>query len=61
MSIFLKAEKFGLWAPHERIFKIEKGFPILMNYLDVVGRMLSDRHFDQAKKLALEARRLIEK
>jgi hypothetical protein len=61
MSVFLKAERFGLWAPHDRIFKVKDAFPVLMNYLDIVGQMLSDGHFNQAKKLALDAKRAIDK
>jgi hypothetical protein len=61
MSISIKAKEFCLWAPDHRIFNVEEGLPILMNYLDVVGQMLRDGHFDQAKRLALDAKRIIER
>jgi hypothetical protein len=56
MSAFIEAERFGLWAPLNELYKRQDGGAILANYLHIVGTMLRDGHFKQAKKRAQEVR-----
>jgi hypothetical protein len=56
MSAFIEAEGFGLWAPVNELYERQDGGVIMVNYLRLVGTMLSDGHFKQAKKRALQAR-----
>lgn len=56
MSAFIEVETFGLWAPVEELHDREDGGRILINYLRIVGTMLRDGHFKQAKIRALQVR-----
>jgi hypothetical protein len=60
MSAFINVEGFGLWAPVNQLFDRPDGANILMNYLSLVGTMLSDGHFGQAKIRAEQARQAAE-
>jgi hypothetical protein len=64
MSAFIKAKQFGLWAPDLSVpTNVLEGLGpdqfrnILHSYLLLVGRMLNDGHFTEAKKVALEAKK----
>ena len=56
MSIFIEAESFGIWAPVDQFYERQDGGAIMINYLCIVGTMLKDGHFEQAKKRALQAK-----
>ena len=59
LSMFIRTKKAGLWTPGNEIFRIPAGQAILPNFLKAVGTMLSDGHFSEAKKLALNAKQTI--
>jgi hypothetical protein len=59
MSAFIEAEGFGVWAPVNELDAIEAGGVIMVNYLRVVGTMLEDGHFRQAKMRALEVKNFV--
>jgi hypothetical protein len=60
MSIFIRVEKIGLWAPVDQLYDREDGATVLVNYLRMVGTMLADGHFKQARKRALECKTFVE-
>ena len=51
-SAFISAKKIGLWVPGERAFQLS-GASFLCEYLRLMGRLLEDGHFDEAKREAL--------
>jgi hypothetical protein len=58
-SCFVSARKVGLWVPDARMFRVHPVFVdriqnILLNYLLHVGTLLSDGHFAEAKRAALQ-------
>jgi hypothetical protein len=59
-SMAIKAKQFGLWFPGPEIFRIRSGANILANYLYVVGSLLVDEHFTEARAMALDAKGQIE-
>jgi hypothetical protein len=59
MSAFIEAEWFGLWTPVDQLYSCPDGGTILVNYLRIVGVMLRDGHFEQAKKRALQTRAFV--
>jgi hypothetical protein len=59
MSAFIEAEGFGLWAPVNELYARPDGGTIMVNYLRVVGTMLGDGHFKQARKHALHAKAFV--
>jgi hypothetical protein len=60
MSAFINAESFGIWAPVNELYERADGAAIMINYLSIVGTMLSDGHFKQAKLRAKQARQFME-
>jgi hypothetical protein len=56
VSAFIAAKGFGLWVPVDELYRRQDGGAIMVNYLRVVGTMLRDGHFKEAKKRALEAK-----
>ncbi len=54
-STLLKAEKIGIWTPGSDIYQHPNGFNLLLGYLRMVGALLADGHFDEAKSAALGA------
>ena len=52
MSAFVTARKFDLWVPGERAFQLSDA-SFLCEYLRLMGRLLEDGHFDEAKREAL--------
>lgn len=62
MSIFIKAEQIGIWAPTGQPYEIKAptGPNILINYLRFVGTMLADGHFTQARKRANQLKGALE-
>ena len=60
MSAFIDAEKFGIWAPVGQLESLKDGGSILVNYLRIVGTLLKDGHFKQAKLRALQAKQYAE-
>jgi hypothetical protein len=61
MSVFINAEKFGIWAPVDQMYDRTDGANIIINYLRIVGTMLADGHFKQARKRALQAKQFVER
>jgi hypothetical protein len=59
MSLFIDAEGFGIWAPVDELYERQDGAAIMVNYLRIVGTMLKDGHFQQAKKRALQVRAFV--
>jgi hypothetical protein len=59
MSAFIEAEGFGLWAPVDQLENRQDGGAIMVNYLRIVGTMLKDGHFKQAKDRALQAKKIV--
>jgi hypothetical protein len=53
-SAFIQAKKIGLWSPDDRIYQINRGGDVLMDYLRNVGRLLADGHFTEAEQTALQ-------
>jgi len=60
MSAFIEAESFGLWTPVDHFYDRQDGGNIMVNYLRVIGTMLRDGHFKQAKIRALQVKALVE-
>jgi hypothetical protein len=56
MSAFIVARGYGLWTPVDELYKRQGGGAIMVNYLRVIGTMLVDGHFQEAKRRALQAR-----
>ncbi|MGA7185138.1 MAG: hypothetical protein WBY67_17880 [Pseudolabrys sp.] len=52
VSAFISAKKIGLWVPGERAFQLSDA-SFLCEYLRLMGRLLEDGHFDEAKREAL--------
>jgi hypothetical protein len=52
VSAFISAKKIGLWVPGERAFQLSDA-SFLCEYLRLIGRLLEDGHFDEAKREAL--------
>lgn len=61
MSVFIEAERFGVWAPVGNFESLKDGGAVLTNYLRIVGTMLKDGHYKQAKIRALQAKAYAEK
>jgi hypothetical protein len=60
-ACFVKAEKLGLWYPDDRTFQVRPLFAdriqhTLLMYLLHVGKLLSDGHFAEAKRVALQSK-----
>jgi hypothetical protein len=51
MSAFIKAKQVGLWTPDVRM-----PINVVMDYLRHVGTLLSDGHFREAKRVALQSK-----
>jgi hypothetical protein len=60
MSAFIKVERIGVWAPVDQPYGRLDGANILVNYLQLVGTMLSEGHFKQARKRAAQVRAFLE-
>jgi hypothetical protein len=56
MSAFIEAEGFGLWTPVDHLYVRRDGGAIMVNYLRIVGTMLRDGHFKQAKARSLQVK-----
>jgi hypothetical protein len=52
LSVYIKLQKMGIWAPGERLQGRFDGARILSDYLSMVGTLLRERHFSQAKEKA---------
>ena len=62
MSVFIQAEKLGLWtASFDELWARPDGGALLANYLKIVGTLLRDGHFKQAKQQALEFKAFMKK
>ena len=59
LSTFLSAQNFGLWVPGQEIYQQPNPEP-LINYLKLVGALLHNGHFRQAKEMALRAKQVLE-
>jgi hypothetical protein len=59
MSAFIEAEGFGLWAPVDELYKRQDGGVVVVNHLRIVGTMLRDGHFKQARTRALQAKEFV--
>jgi hypothetical protein len=59
MSAFIEAEGIGLWAPVDHLYVRQDGGAILVNYLRIVGTMLRDGHFEQARLRALQVKTFV--
>jgi hypothetical protein len=60
MSAFIEAESFGIWAPVDQLYVRQDGGAIMVNYLRLVGTMLRDGHFKQARTRALQVKAFVE-
>jgi hypothetical protein len=60
MSALISAKKFGLWAPDERVYQFPDA-SFLCEYFKFVGKLLEDRHFDEAKREALAWERFLDR
>lgn len=60
MSAFISAKKFGLWAPDERVYQFPDA-SFLCEYFKFVGKLLEDRHFDEAKREALAWKQFLDR
>jgi len=60
MSALISAKKFGLWAPDERVYQFPDA-SFLCEYFKFVGKLLEDRHFDEAKREALAWKRFLDR
>jgi hypothetical protein len=60
MSAIISAKKFGLWAPDERVYQFPDA-SFLCEYFKFVGKLLEDRHFDEAKREALAWKRFLDR
>lgn len=61
MSAFIKVEQIGIWAPTDQPYEMgQVGANVMINYLGIVGTMLADGHFPQAKKRAMQLKEAIE-
>jgi hypothetical protein len=59
MSAFIEAEGFGLWAPVDHLYARQDGGAIMVNYLRIVGTLLRDGHFKQAKARSLQVKNFV--
>lgn len=59
MSAFIRAESFGIWAPVNDLYERPDGGAIMVNYLRIVGTMLKDGHFRQARLRAQQAKTFV--
>ena len=60
MSALISAKKFGLWAPDERVYQFPDA-SFLCEYFKFVGKLLEDRHFDEAKREALAWKQFLDR
>jgi hypothetical protein len=60
MSAFIRVEQLGIWAPVDQPYGLLDGAKVLVNYLQLVGTMLADGHFRQARKRASQFRAFLE-
>jgi hypothetical protein len=55
-SAFFRVKEFNIWTPEESVFNLPSP-SALINYLGMIGTLLSDGHFSEAYKNALVAKR----
>ena len=59
LAAFLSAQNFGLWVPGQEIYQ-QPNSELLIKYLKLVGTLLHNGHFREAKETALRAKQVLE-
>jgi hypothetical protein len=60
ISSSVRAAKFRLWFPPEAIYSNKADAGYIVNYLQVVGRLLLDEHFGEARGAASQLKTTLE-